>query len=282
MHVTLLTPDSSYDQFRSLWESRIELYRDLLAPHGVELDPVPWTDATPVRPAWAQLAWGYHLQPARWDALLAAWPEDVLMLNPAALLRWNSDKIYLADLAAAGVSTVPTVFAEVAHAEALTAARAELGADALVVKPRISASANSTSRVMPGDPAPNLACAMIQPFLPSVQEAGELSIFYFGGARAHAVRKVAAAGDFRVQREYGGAFTVVEPDAGEIAVAEAALAAAPVAPVYARVDMAPDAQGRPSLMELELIEPDLYLDLAPDRGQIFAGAFARALAATLT
>lgn len=279
MHVTLLTPDSSYDQFRAIWESRIALYRDLLAPHGIILDPVPWTDARPVRPAWAQLAWGYHLQPARWDALLAAWPNHVAMLNPPALLRWNSDKRYLADLAAAGVATVPTVFAEVAHDEALAAARAALHTQELVVKPRISASATSTTRVARGDPAPKLANAMIQPFLPSVQDAGELSVFFFGGARAHAVRKVAAVGDFRVQREYGGAFTLVEPSAAEVAVAHAALAAAPETPFYARVDLVPDAAGRPLLMELELIEPDLYLDLAPDRGANFARALAERLSA---
>jgi glutathione synthase/RimK-type ligase-like ATP-grasp enzyme len=277
MHVTLLTPDSSYDQFRAVWEARIALYRDLVAPHGIILDPVPWTDVRPVRSAWAQLAWGYHLQPARWDALLAAWPEDVPLLNAPALLRWNSDKLYLADLAAAGVATVPTSFAEIAHEEALADARAAFGVEELVVKPRISASAASTTRVAPGDSAPNLANAMIQPFLPSVQDAGELSIFYFGGTRAHAVRKVAAADDFRVQREYGGAFTYVEPNAAEIAVAEAALAASPDAPFYARVDMVPGAQGHPLVMELELIEPDLYLDLAPDRGE----GFARALAARL-
>ena len=225
----------------------------------------------------ASLAWGYHLQPARWDALLAGWPDDAPLLNPPAVLRWNTDKIYLADLAAAGVATVPTHFAEIAHDAALAAARAEFGVVELVVKPRVSAAAASTGRVQPGDAAPNLAGAMIQPFLPSVQDAGELSIFYFGGKRAHAVRKVAAAGDFRVQREYGGAFSVVEPDAAEIAVAEAALAATPESPFYARVDLIPGADGRPLVMELELIEPDLYLDLIPDRGADFAALLAERL-----
>jgi len=93
------------------------------------------------------------------------------------------------------------------------------------------------------------------------------------------VRKVAAAGDFRVQREFGGAFTVVEPSAAEIAVAEAALAVAPAPPFYARVDLIPDADGRPLVMELELIEPDLYLDLTPDRGESFAVALAARLRA---
>lgn len=279
MHVTLLTPDASYDEFRSVWEARIAMYRDLLAPHGIDIEPVAWPEARPGKAALALLAWGYHLQPARWDALLAAWPGDAPLLNPPAVLRWNTDKHYLADLAAAGVATVPTHFADIAHDAALTAARAAFDVAELVVKPRVSAAATSTSRVGPGDAAPNLAGAMIQPFLRSVQDAGELSIFYFGGRRAHAVRKVAATGDFRVQREFGGAYSVVEPDAAEIAVAEAALAAVPEPPFYARVDLVPDADGRPLVMELELIEPDLYLDLTPDRGAGFAAMLAARLRA---
>lgn len=277
MHVTLFTPDSSYDQFRDVWEARIALYAELLAPHGIVLEPVAWPNAKPVRPAWAQLAWGYHLQPARWETLLAAWPEDMLLLNPPALLRWNSDKRYLDHLAAAGVPIVPTRFVGLANEAELADARAAFGAGQLVVKPRISASASSTSRVGPGDPAPNLADAMIQPFMPSVQDQGELSVFFFDGELAHAVRKVAAPGDFRVQREYGGAFTLVEPSEAELAVARAALAATPQPPFYARVDMVPDAEGQPRVMELELIEPDLYLDLAPDRGAGFAARLAERL-----
>ena len=277
MHVTLLTPDSSYDQFRDVWEARIAMYAGLLAPHGITLDPVAWPNARPVRPAWAQLAWGYHLQPARWETLLAAWPDDVLLLNAPGLLRWNSDKRYLQDLQAAGVPVVPTRFVGLANEAELTAARAAFGAGELVVKPRISASPSSPPRAGPADAAPNLADAMVQPFMPSVQDQGELSIFFFAGAPAHAVRKVAAPGDFRVQREYGGAFTLVEPSEAELAVARAALAAAPQPPFYARVDMVPDADGQPRVMELELIEPDLYLDLAPDRGARFAELLARRL-----
>jgi glutathione synthase/RimK-type ligase-like ATP-grasp enzyme len=272
MHVTLFTPDSSYDQFRDVWMARIAMYAELLAPHGIALEPVSWPTARPVRPALSLLSWGYHLQPARWDTMLQAWPDEVLLLNPPSLLRWNSDKRYLSDLEAAGVAVVPTVFADIATGGELEAARAAFEADELVVKPRISASASSTSRVGRGDAAPNLADAMIQPFMPSVQDEGELSIFFFGGERAHAVRKVAAPGDFRVQREYGGTFTVVEPNAAETSVAQRALAAAPGTPFYARVDLVPDPAGQPRLMELELIEPDLYLDLAPDRGASFAAA----------
>lgn len=274
MQVTLLAPDETYDSFREVWTARIEQYAQLLAPHGIDLEPVSWPRARPVRPTLSLLAWGYHLQPARWETLLASWPDDVPLINPAGLMRWNSDKRYLLELEAAGVPVVPTRFVGIANQSELEAARAAFDSDELVVKPRISAAAASTSRVGRDGAAPNLSDAMIQPFMPSVQEQGELSIFFFGGERAHAVRKVAAPGDFRVQREFGGAYTPAEPEAGELAVAQAALGAAPHAPFYARVDLVPDAAGRPRLIELELIEPDLYLDLAPDRGAAFAAALA--------
>jgi len=281
MQVTLLTPDSSYEQFRSVWEARIALYRDLLAPVGIDLEPTAWPNARPERETLALLAWGYHLQPARWITLLETWPHEILLLNAPRLLAWNSDKRYLAELGETGVPIVPTRFAGIANQAELEAARAAFGVDELVVKPRISASAASTSRVRAGDAAPNLSDAMIQPFMASVQQQGEISIFFFEGERAHAVRKVAAAGDFRVQREYGGAFSPADPSAEELAVATAALAAAPERPFYARIDLVRDAEGQPRLMELELVEPDLYLDLAPDRGARFADLLKARLGASV-
>lgn len=277
MHVTLFTPDSTYDDFEHVWRARIAMYQSLLEPHGIALEPTPWTTARPTQPALASLAWGYHLQPARWDTLLATWPDDVPLLNPPSLLRWNSDKRYLAELEAAGVPIVPTRFAGRADAAALAEARAAFATEELVVKPRISASASNTTRNRSGDEAPNLADAMIQPFMASVATHGELSVFMFAGTRAHAVRKVAAPGDFRVQREYGGVFTLVEPDAAELAVAQAALAALPEPPFYARIDMVADPSGQPRIMEVELIEPDLYLDLSPDQGAHFAALLAARL-----
>jgi glutathione synthase/RimK-type ligase-like ATP-grasp enzyme len=201
----------------------------------------------------------------------------MLLLNPPALLRWNSDKRYLDELYGKGVPVVPTRFTARADEAALAEARGAFGTDELVVKPRISASASNTTRVGPNDPAPNLIDAMIQPFMRSVQDRGELSVFFFAGERAHAARKVAAAGDFRVQREYGGAFTLVEPEEAQLAVAKAALSALPAPPFYARVDMVEDEEGHPRIMEVELIEPDLYLDLAPDRGAGFAALLAERL-----
>ena len=127
-------------------------------------------------------------------------------------------------------------------------------------------------RLAPGDAATLDAPAMIQPFQPAVNGEGELSVFVFGGRPAHAVAKVAAPGEFRIQPQYGGRLRAVEAPPEARALARSALAAAPAPAAYARVDMVRDAQGAMRLMEVELIEPDLYLAQMDDGGAAFAAA----------
>jgi hypothetical protein len=153
-------------------------------------------------------------------------------------------------------------------------AAAQFGTDRLVAKPRVSASAFRTIRWSPGAPldgAPTDA-AMIQPFLPEVLEGGEPSLLYFRGRFSHAVSKRPQPGDFRVQPEYDGILAPYEPWPDELAAAEAALAAAGEPLLYARVDLVRDLRGRPVLMELEAVEPDLFLEYQPGAPDRFAEA----------
>ena len=113
---------------------------------------------------------------------------------------------------------------------------------------------------------------MIQPFLPSIATEGEYAVILFGGAYSHSVVKRPKSGDFRVQSQYGGTTVDCQPPAGGIALARAALAAAPARASYARVDMVPDRAGNLMIMELELVEPALFLDHALDGGGRFADA----------
>jgi hypothetical protein len=119
---------------------------------------------------------------------------------------------------------------------------------------------------------------MIQPFMDSAVQEGEVSVFVFGGEISHAVRSNTKHDDYRVQFEHGGKTTSLpEPSSEMLALIRDALAVCPVAPVYVRVDMIRNtATGQLCVSELELIEPNLYLEHAPDGGMAFVQAVLRA------
>ncbi len=158
---------------------------------------------------------------------------------------------------------------------------------ALVVKPAVSSGSRGAGRFEPGDPAATAHLAelvadgdaLVQPYVASVAERGERSLIFFGGEFSHAVDKVPAAGDYRVQEMYGGRYRGPCPDGAERAAAERALAAAPAAPelLYARVDLVEGAGG-PQVMELELIEPELFLGFHANAPARLAQLIARSLA----
>ena len=150
-----------------------------------------------------------------------------------------------------------------------------------MVKPLISASADDTFLLGDGDPIP--VCVhgrrmLVQPFMPSIAR-GEYSLMLFAGKFSHCIVKRPKDGDFRVQPHLGGTEHPVAPPPGAIDLARAALAAAPAPAVYARVDMVEDEEGQLRIMELELIEPALWLQHAPDQGAAFTAAVRRALPA---
>ena len=275
MRIALWTPDPLHAAYAENAPPFLGRYRDLLARVGIDAVGVPWSATPPagIDGSLPLLAWGYHLDPAAWSAALDRWAAAGPVVNGTALLRCNTRKTNLAELARAGVPVVPTVYASRADREALAAAARTLGSGDLVVKPQVSAGGHRTFRLRPGEAPPEVVPdAMIQPFLPAVAGDGELSLFHFGGSPAHAVRKVAGPGEFRVQSHLGGTYAPFDPPADVREAALRALAAAPIPPVYARVDLVRGPDGLPLLMELEAIEPDLYLEHAPDGGLAFAEA----------
>lgn len=249
--------------YRNMVAERFATYRELLAQGGWAAEPRPWSDGPGDAPTLALLAWGYHHDLPRWDALIAGWPADVPLFNAPPLLAWNTRKTYLSVLDAVGVPVVPTIFGASSQT---AAAFARFGVEELVVKPQVSAGSDRTARVRPGETPPDIDDAMIQPFLPSIGAEGEYSLFYFGGQLSHAIRKVAAAGDFRVQPQFGATIGAWTPDAEALAVADAANRAVPTAALYARVDLVRRHDGRLALIEYEAIEPDLYLEHGADAG----------------
>lgn len=279
MRIAILTPAPD---FWEEWDWAYDVEADALTRARIEVEPRPWSDPGDISGfdlVMPLVAWGYHFEPERWHSLLNRLEsEGPAVLNPVPLLRWNSDKRYLAELGRKGIAVIPTRIAERLDEAALADARAEFGAE-LVIKPPVSASADGTHKLQLNDPLPDESrgrAMMIQPFLRSVAEEGEYSIMLFGGEYSHAIVKRPKAGDYRVQPHLGGSEQPCTPPPGSIELAKAALAAAPAEAAYARVDMIRDESGALAIIELELIEPALWLQHAPDDA-VFASAIRAAL-----
>ena len=274
--VAILVPTPDYHE---MWQPAFARKAAALAAAGLAVESRIWADPGDLAAFDLILplfAWGYQRDVAAWYALLDRLEGARLpVVNPVPVLRWNSDKAYLADLGAKGVTVVPTADVAALDESRLAEARAALGAEVVVIKPAISGGADGTHRIAPGAPIPKDAIGrrrLVQPLMPGISTEGEYSLFFFDGRFSHAIVKRPAAGDFRVQTQFGGREEAWEASEAALGLAVAALAAAPLPPVYARVDMVGDAAGKLHIMELELIEPSLFLNFAPDRGAAFGRA----------
>lgn len=279
--VAILVPAPGYHE---TWQPAFARKAAALAGAGLAVEQRAWIDPgdlTGFDLILPLFAWGYQRDPARWYALLDRLEAEALpVVNPVPVLRWNSDKAYLAELGAGGVAVVPTIEVAALDDASLAEARGKLGVEEVVIKPAISGGADGTHRIAPDAPVPADAVGrrrLVQPLMPGILTEGEVSLFFFAGRFSHAIVKRPAAGDFRVQTQFGGREAAWEASGEAQALAAAALAAAPAPPVYARVDMVGDAAGRLRIMELELIEPSLFLNFAPDGGAAFGWAIMSAL-----
>jgi glutathione synthase/RimK-type ligase-like ATP-grasp enzyme len=204
------------------------------------------------------------------------------IINSPTIIRWNSHKGYLLELGEHGIPVLPTLALARGTADPVDRMVAT-GWDEVVIKPAVDGGARGALKAPAASPdaAAHLRAlvadvdAIVQPYAASVA-AGEVSLFFFGGELSHAVRKVPKPGDYRVQALHGGSEQVHDPTRAEFDVARRAMGLAPDALVYARVDLI-DVAGQPTLMELELIEPDLFLRMAPGSVERFAAAVVAAL-----
>jgi len=239
---------------------------DTLRAAGVRADLRPWD---------ANVAWGeYDLVVVRspWDYFnrlgeFLAWTELVgaqtRIVNPPNVIRWNSHKGYLAQMGQQGVPVLPALMIDRGAAGAVDQVQG-CGWDDVVIKPAVDGGARETLRAHSGSAeaaahTARLAAAgdlVVQPYAAQI-EAGETSLLFFGGEFSHAVRKVPALGDYRVQEHHGGTGHPHEPSSRELETAQRPMACAPGPLTYARVDLV-DVDGVPTLMELEVIEPDLF------------------------
>lgn len=255
-----------------------------LARRGVVARPAVWDDksvdwnsydAVVVRSAWDYAE--------RRDEFLAWSGSLSRVLNARPVLEWNTDKLYLRELAAKGIPVVPT-----AWIEPRTKAPPSLPQSEVVVKPAVSAGARNTSRYRAGD-EPDVRAhverllgegrtVMVQPYVRSVDDRGETALIYFAGAFSHAINKGAlltepghvTQGLWEPER-----ITAVQPSADERDLAEKVVDALPWARgelLYARVDIVRDSDGSPLLLELELAEPSLFLARGDGAAERFAAA----------
>ncbi|UIP06281.1 hypothetical protein LY632_11355 [Erythrobacter sp. SDW2] len=217
---------------------------------------------------------------AKLEALEAA---GHILCNSAATVRWNVRKTYLRDLAASGAATIPTLWIEAPTATDIAAAMEHFGTGSVVAKRQVGAGAEGQSihHHASLDTDWRMAHpAMLQPFLPQIQRDGEYSFLFVDGRFSHALRKRAAAGDYRVQSIYGGTEETLEPSPDDIATAQAVVDAVPQGmPLYCRIDMVRGSDGTLLLMEAEMIEPFLYPEQGPQLGVLMAEAITRRLEA---
>jgi hypothetical protein len=260
-----------------------------LAEHGIQAAPAIWDDDTVDWSSYDAIVlrstWDYHLKPnefLRWIHSLT--DVNTKLWNPPALVRWNANKTYLRDLDAKGIAVVPTIWPEFIEPVTLHEKLKELGWTKAVVKPRISATAYRTQLITTenADSAQTLfeglldgPGVMVQKFMDSIIDEGEWSLMFFAGVFSHAVLKTPASGDFRVQSDFGGRDCLVDPPMHVLRSATQILQA--VEPtLYARVDgVVEDDQFH--LMELELIEPALFLSSHSSAPARFAEAIAEKL-----
>ena len=257
---------------------------DALSARGFRVEPEPWTDIDPesqvaADPVVLRSTWDYHRVPTMFAAWLAAMSESGrMLLNPPGVARANIDKIYLQSLAAAGVALPRSRWLDLPDASSLRAVLHEESWTQAVLKPRIGATAHGTFLItgdsLPADDdlAPARASgALVQEFVPEIRDRGEISLVYAGGVFSHAVVKRAKDGDFRVQKDFGGAVESFAPSADLLAFGALVMSQVPEACAYARVDVVDSARG-PLLMELELIEPELYFSIVPGSADRMAQA----------
>jgi hypothetical protein len=260
-----------------------------LGCRGLGAEPVRWDDPAVDWTAFdafvLRSCWDYHLRLSEF----LAWLERIAsqrLWNPPALVRWNADKRYLLDLESRGVRIVPTLGLDRGDSVQLAEAMRARGWLRAVVKPSVSANAYETWDVSAsGAPAEQArleallgkGAVLLQRFQEEVAAEGEWSLVFLGGAYSHAVLKRPRAGEFRVQEAFGGAWHRAIPPRSLVGQAEAVLGAIEGPWLYARVDGL-RVDGRLLLMELELIEPTLFLAGGAGAPERFAEAIAACLA----
>jgi len=273
-------------RYRDLAPSDIVVAK-LLRQRGRQVEPIVWTETAPSEIKCdivvIRSVWDYHLNAARFLAWVAAVADRAQVFNSPEIIRWNSDKRYLFDLEAAGLAVPRMEVLEQQSTVDVSRALHKHEFGKAVIKPVVSASAFETY-VADAENALNLQprinqvlqsrTMLMQEFVSEILTEGEWSLMYFGGEYSHAVRKLAKAGDFRVQSDFGGSHRLETPGMSVRKVAQQVVDRFGAETLYARIDIV-EATRSPLIMEVELIDPELFLTVEPSGAERFANALDR-------
>ena len=254
---------------------------------GWTIDMVPWRSAGVAWDAYDAVyintPWDYPDDPQAFLSLLETIDRsDAVLVNDIALVRWTIPKTYLRDLESRGAAIVPSLWYDAFDAAMLPGFFDTYQAERIIVKPVVSTNAHNTfllERPVPASVVKKIEEVfarrpfVVQPFIENVQSEGEYSLFFFSREFSHAILKTPKDEDFRVQEEHGARINAWEPESALLETAAEVLELVEPVPVYARCDFIRGPDGRFLLMELEVIEPSLYLRMASAAPMRFSRAF---------
>lgn len=256
---------------------------DALTAQGFKVARKSWSDPdfdwSSTKAVLFRTTWDYFDRFEEWKSWLASASKLTEMINPYSIISWNMDKHYLGDLGQKGINIPDTHYIEIGEQTSLKELFDETGWTECILKPCISGASRHTYKLNPDTAADHETifqqliaeeAMMLQPFQKNVVEKGEVSLMVMCGEFTHAVLKVAKPGDFRVQDDFGGTVHLYDPSPEEIAFSEKAVAACDPQPAYARVDIIRDNNDQLALIELELIEPELWFRLNPKAATVLA------------
>jgi glutathione synthase/RimK-type ligase-like ATP-grasp enzyme len=256
-----------------------------MAELGWEAEMVPWrsdVDWNRYDLVYICTPWDYQRDVGAFlDVLERIEASSATLVNSLELVHWNLEKNYLRDLESRGAEIVPSIFCNAFDEQDVAGWFAAHDSDRIVVKPLVGA--NSDHIVVLTSPLPlevidelraiySSRSFFVQPFMNRVLSEGEYSTFFFNGEYSHAILKKPEAGDFRSQEEFGADIRSIEAPQDLIGTAREVVALVEPLPVYVRADFVRSADDRFLLMELELIEPSLYLRTDPGSAMRFAKA----------
>lgn len=242
-------------------------------------EKVNWSDFEAVI---VRSTWDYQNDLEKFKIVLEKINSVSHLENDLELMKWNMNKNYLFDLEQKGVRIVETIWEKKFNSETALKYFEKLNTDEIIIKPNISANADNTFRLTKEKLYDNISELekifeakefMVQPFIQNIIDEGEYSLFFFNGKFSHSVLKKPKEKDFRVQEEHGGDIQPITAPAEIVLVAENIIKKLFTIPLYGRVDLVRTKNNEFALMELELIEPSLYLNKDEKSPFRFAKAF---------